>query len=110
MVGYKKYEDDPERRWYGQQIWKDLRASHLAQNPLCVFCLLKDIITPATVVDHIKKWRDEPTQALRRAAFLNVLNLQSLCKLCHDSTKQIMERGVKPQIGFDGWPVEEIEE
>ena len=111
MAGnWKKYEDDPDRRWYGQQVWKNIRAAHLALNPLCVFCLAKDVMTPATVVDHIKPWRKAATTALRRALFLDPLNHQSLCKHCHDSTKQIIERGRKPKIGLDGYPVEDGDE
>jgi 5-methylcytosine-specific restriction protein A len=34
-------------------------------------------------------------------------NLQSLCKACHiDKTCEDLGQNRKPQIGFDGWPVD----
>lgn len=97
--------DDPERRWYGLQIWKKLRGAQLAAEPLCAFHLARDEVVVATVVDHIKPWRNLLTRALRWAAFVDPANLQSLCERCHNSDKQIIEAGNKPLIGVDGWPV-----
>lgn len=64
------------------RAWERLRARHLANNPWCVFCLRKGIVTPATVGDHIETIEDRPD--LR----LDDDNVQSLCKPCHDGEKQ----------------------
>lgn len=94
---------------YGFAVWKNARALHLSQNPLCAFHLERGMPVPATVVDHIKRWRSGATRAIRWALFLDPNNFQSLCATCHNSDKQIEERGVKPKIGLDGWPVDSEE-
>lgn len=99
--------DDPERRWYGIAIWKRLRLAQLHREPLCTFCLDKDITTLATVCDHIEQWRKGATRAIRWALFIDPRNHQSLCETCHNQTKQIIERGNKPEVGLDGWPVDD---
>lgn len=94
-----------------------MRRHQLAKEPFCRFCAEgkcphegkrdnavfngKPIAckTFATVADHIEPHRGDAS------LFWNPANLQSLCKLCHDSIKQKMERNDKPQIGVDGWPI-----
>lgn len=66
--------------------WERLRRMHLARDPLCVFCRQLGRATAATVVDHIRPHRGD------RALLLDADNLQSLCKRCHDSTKQRQEK------------------
>ena len=61
-------------RGYGVQ-WRRVRARVLAMRPLCAHCLAKDLIVPATEVDHIKSLRSGGTN--------HYDNLQSLCKPCH---------------------------
>lgn len=69
-------------------------------SPLCVFCLEQEVVTSAAVVDHIKPHRGD------EALFFDPDNLQSLCKSCHDSTKQRMEAGQEVvRYGADGWPL-----
>lgn len=55
--------------------WRRLREVKLASNPLCRMCADREMVTPATDVDHIipKRWGGE--DALE--------NLQSLCHRCH---------------------------
>ena len=85
---------------YSTAAWQRLRADQLAAEPLCAFCLLLDRITPATVADHVKPHRGDPD------AFFTG-KLQSLCKHCHDSTKQAEEcNGYNDLVGEDGWPVD----
>ncbi len=63
-------------------------------------CAKAGVKTPARVVDHIKRHRGD-----RRLFFGGPF--QSLCKHCHDSTKQRMERlGYSNEIGADGLPVD----
>ncbi len=56
----------------------------------------------ATVVDHIKPHRGDPS------LFFGAANLQSLCKWHHDGDKQRMDMGqVVRRIGVDGYPIED---
>lgn len=63
---------------YNGRKWRKLRALQLDKFPLCKHCDEKDIVSVATVADHIvpvKKGGDG----------YSMDNLQSLCKKCHDS-------------------------
>lgn len=75
-LAMKRRERDADRpsaaeRGYGAK-WRKLRAKYLKQHPRCVQCGAK-----ATVVDHI----------VPRAAggSDDWVNLQALCKRCHDA-------------------------
>lgn len=58
-------------------------------------------ITGASVVDHITPHKGD------MGLFLDPKNLQSMCKHCHDSTAQRVEKGGDyRRIGINGWPVE----
>lgn len=84
-----RYKLKPEyHKWYGRNIWvKELRPSQLRKQPLCQYCEQQGEITIATIVDHIKPHKGDYT------LFTNPVNLQSLCKLHHDSSKQAEEAG-----------------
>ena len=73
-------------RWYKTENWKRLRKKVLAHEPLCRFCKKKKIITQAEVVDHIRPHKGNVD------LFYDIHNLQSLCKPCHSSTKQRLEK------------------
>ena len=90
------------QRGYSRR-WQKLRNAYIQANPLCVYCKKQGKVTAAKVVDHIKKHEGD------EALLYDWSNLQSLCKLHHDSTKQREEkRNVKVvQIGVDGYPVEQ---
>lgn len=64
-------------------------------NPACEFCHARGEFTAAEVVDHIKEHKGS------EALFFDPFNLQSLCKACHDSTKQRMEKSGKGLMLFD---------
>ena len=66
----------PERGYDGR--WRKARAAFLRRNPLCVECMRKGVLTPATVVDHIIPHRGD------KELFWNEENWQPLCKSCHD--------------------------
>lgn len=56
--------------------------------------------TSQLVADHIKAHKGN------EALFWSEVNLQCMCKPCHDSAKQAIEKGSnKPTIGLDGWPL-----
>ena len=87
---------------YSRKAWKQLRLDHLAKEPLCVYCQREGKITPATVVDHIKAHKGDLN------LFYDPNNLQSLCKVHHDSSKQKAGTKNVNEIGCDinGFPLD----
>lgn len=71
--------------------------------PFCEACLSDGRHIPAGVVEHMTPHKGDPM------LFHDPLNLMSLCKTCHDSKAQRLEKSGKlpPRIGADGWPIEE---
>lgn len=87
------------KRGYNSR-WAKARATYLAANPLCVMCAQRGVVTPATVVDHKVPHRGDS------GLFWDSGNWQSLCKRCHDSHKQRLERsGKEIGCGLDGIPI-----
>ena len=66
--------------------WQRYRLQFLKSNPLCVECDKLGKLTLATVVDHIQKHEGDTT------LFWDESNHQALCKHCHDSYKQTLEK------------------
>lgn len=62
---------------YQTAQWGKLRAKTLSRYPLCLRCLKFDILTPATIADHIIPHRGD------WSLFINSDNLQGLCHSCH---------------------------
>ncbi|SMQ65922.1 HNH endonuclease [Devosia lucknowensis] len=93
-------EKRPWQHLYGRKRWLSLRDRHLDERPLCEYCLRREVVEPATIVDHIKPHKGD------EELFYDAGNLQSLCKRCHDSDKRLEESG-KTVIAFgpDGWPI-----
>ena len=84
---------------YKRARWLRLRARFIKQHPLCRMCEQSRLLTPDTVVDHIVPHKGNVQ------LFWDVKNMQPLCKPCHDSVKQSIDRiGIDHQIGEDGWP------
>lgn len=75
----------PWVKWYKTAAWQRIRRKQLKTEPLCRFCKNNGIVEPATVCDH--KIPHKGNMEL----FFNG-PFQSLCKLCHDSTKQRLEK------------------
>lgn len=61
--------------------WLRLSRLCLAEEPYCRYCAKLGRVKLASVSDHIIPIRIRPDLRLVRE------NIQSLCKLCHDSTK-----------------------
>ncbi len=101
-------------RGYGYK-WQKSREGHLRLFPYCSMCSTALRPVAGTIVDHkiaprLKEAKSsgDPAQ-LKRAwkLFWDPSNWQSLCKFCHDSTKQRMERtGTVPGCNPDGRPVD----
>lgn len=73
----KPYQRHAERSpLYDTPRWRALRLAQLRQEPCCRACAEKNRVTPATVADHIRPYRDG-------SDFFDATNLQSLCKSCH---------------------------
>ena len=64
--------------FYKTKQWKDLRAWHVNQYPLCIACRDKGRATPVQIVDHIVEIKDGGSP-------LCVTNLQSMCRTCHNT-------------------------
>jgi 5-methylcytosine-specific restriction endonuclease McrA len=79
---------------YKRAKWQRLRLAQLARQPLCHYCFQIGLITPATVVDHIKPHRGDFVLAF------DAQNLASVCKPCHDRHAQAKDRGI-PVAGCD---------
>lgn len=75
------------KNWYAESRWRELRRHQLDGEPLCAFCLKHGRSTEATICDHVDSHGGD------REKFWGG-PFQSLCKPCHDSTKQSMDRGV----------------
>jgi 5-methylcytosine-specific restriction protein A len=78
--------------------WKKLRASVLAEEPLCRMCFAMGAIVTATCVDHIN---NDPSDNRRD-------RLQSLCQECHSrKTAKDMGHNVRMGCDKDGMPLDQ---
>ena len=66
------------RAWRGSENKKGVRQLQLEAEPLCRLCKEQRKLTEATEVHHVVKVRHDPGIAL------DMGNLWSLCKPCHD--------------------------
>lgn len=73
-------------RLYASKAWAALRASHLAEHPLCAWCSEAGYTRAAEVVDHSLAHRGN------EALFFDPANLLSLCRPHHDSAAQSRDR------------------
>lgn len=91
----------PWRHLYSTKRWHRLRWHQLQREPLCRFCDALGKVTAAGVVDHKTPHKGD------EALFFDEENLQSLCKTCHDSSKQIQEKsGSLPGCDASGMPLD----
>jgi 5-methylcytosine-specific restriction endonuclease McrA len=79
---------------YKTNTWRAMRREQLYKSPLCVYCLDLGVTEPANIADHIIPHRGSHER------FYDALNLQSLCKHCHDSVKS-REEHYGESIGCD---------
>ncbi|WP_078709608.1 HNH endonuclease [Consotaella salsifontis] len=91
-------EADVYRRLYKTPQWRALRLSKLSQDPLCQWCLEREIVETATEVHHARPHRGDEG-AFWRGPFI------STCKACHASRGQREDLG-QDVVTFraDGWP------
>ena len=74
VVRESKAERD---KFYGSKPWRAVRASHLAEFPLCAECEKAGKLTPADTVHHKVERLIAPDLAL------DTDNLESSCSPCH---------------------------
>lgn len=95
--------------------WQRSRESFLSRHPFCCMCSTDARPVAATVVDHMTAPKLSEAKASGDAAvikdawklFWDEGNWQPLCKLCHDSTKQRLEKsGVLVGCAADGRPLD----
>lgn len=92
--------ESASRRGYGRK-WQRAREQYLKENPLCVEHKKRGRVVPATIVDHIVPHRMDMKLFWRRS------NWQALCKQCHDSHKQRLEKsGTAVGCTEDGLPLD----
>lgn len=68
----------------------------LRREPFCRFCKKNGLITEGNTVDHIERHFGNMEK------FFNPSNLQVLCKSCHSSTKQRLEKSGEFGCDVDG--------
>lgn len=71
---------------YNDRKWRAKRLAQITAEPLCAYCLRMSLTTAATVADHVVPHRGD-------IDLFWTGELQSLCKLHHDSTKAREENG-----------------
>lgn len=73
-----KKKRDPLYGWR----WDKARRQYLSEHPLCLYCQSMGVVTPATLVDHIKPHNGDLD------LFWDQSNWQPLCRTHHDATKR----------------------
>ncbi|WP_417536114.1 HNH endonuclease signature motif containing protein [Methylophaga sp.] len=85
--------------WPYTYKWQKASKAYLAKHPLCVMHEEKGLYVQATVVDHKVPHRND------MKLFWDRDNWQGLCKFCHDSIKQRLEKsGVVAGCNESGIP------
>lgn len=99
---YRSAEATAYRKLYKTKLWQLTRSQQLAKEPICRMCEKRGKITAATVCDHIDPHKGN-VELFYSGPF------QSLCKPCHDSSKQSQERiGYSNDIDpASGWPTDD---
>ncbi len=64
-------------KFYNTQAWRKLSKHNLSINKYCVICREKGLVVRATVSDHIH-------EISQGGARLDLKNVQSVCKTCHN--------------------------
>lgn len=82
---YKKRikKNDAHRYVYNTRMWKNIRLTHLLENPLCENCKKNNKLTLATEVHHIYEISNGKTIQEKQQIGFDTNNLMSLCNECH---------------------------
>lgn len=91
----------PYDRLYKTSSWQAARAAHLARYPLCDLCQQRGLLAAANVVNHRIPHKGD------LALFRDPLNLQSVCRACHDGAIRSYElTGRMRGCDVDGMPLD----
>ena len=77
----RRLAESETRKLYKTTRWYAVRDRQLNAHPLCVICEAQDLVTAATICDHVTPHRGDPF-AFWAGPF------QSLCASCRSSAKQ----------------------
>lgn len=84
---------------YKTAAWRRIRKYQLATQPLCEWCLERDVVTEATEVHHRIPHKGD-LDLFWSGPFL------STCKSCHSSRGQLEDHGKTVIVfGVDGYPM-----
>lgn len=99
---WRKDKRTTAQRGYGAR-WQRERLLFLKEHPLCVMhqARIPPQLVRSRIVDHKRPHRGDIS------LFWGRWNWQAICKSCHDSIKQRLEKSgrTSAQIGEDGFPV-----
>jgi len=70
--------DAGSQKFYESPAWRRLRKIQLGRYPMCQLCMAQGKAVPAVIVDHIIEIKDG-------GAALDLDNLQSACRQCHNT-------------------------
>jgi len=100
MPDRRSYDAEAYRRLYKTAAWRAIRHQQLSLQPLCEWCLEREVVTEATEVHHAEAHRGN-LDLFYSGPFV------STCKPCHSSRGQREDLGrVTKTFGEDGWPVD----
>lgn len=89
-----KKEEARHDPFYNSTPWRKLRAYVLTTNPLCKYCNLSGVLTPAVIGDHYRPKRLYPDLAL------DASNIVPCCDTCHQ-IKRGWEKTILSQKQFE---------
>jgi 5-methylcytosine-specific restriction protein A len=90
----------PRQRGYSS-LWDRKAKDYRRRHPLCAMCRQRGSYALSACVDHIVAHKGN------KELFWDEANWQALCKNCHDSRKQSIEKlGYDKEVGADGFPVD----
>jgi len=84
-ISQNRYEAMKE---YQSPFWKITKRIQLSRSPLCGSCLIRGVVTQATVVDHLFPWTKIGKEAFKRNIW------QSLCPECHSHKTALEQRDI----------------
>jgi len=84
-ISQNRYEAMKE---YQSPFWKVTKRIQLSRSPLCGSCLIRGVVTQATVVDHLFPWTKIGKEAFKRNIW------QSLCPECHSHKTALEQRDI----------------
>lgn len=78
--------------------WRKKRAQKISMNPICEECVKDDKTTLATEVHHIVPVESGRSLAEMERLCFSYMNLQSLCRKCHQNKHLFMNSKSKKSI------------